>query len=158
MNPSKKAKELIDMHENYVRKIIRASRNFQPMLAFSVKGNIIPVVNISEREIARMGMEIAKVMKAEWYVFMSEAYSLNVEPKKGESYEQTVERVTKNYRHGNLEQEFLAGNEDVIEVIIVNVNVRNADGTYEKVGTALEKKTLKRVAQGETQGYLGGDQ
>lgn len=152
---SKKAEKLLQVHENFVRDTMKLTGAFHPMLAFSVKGNVIPVINIPDRDVARMSIEMARLMKAEWFVFMNEAYTLDVKVRG--SYGKTIEEVRENYRHGDLESRFKNGDPHVIEVIIVNVFVRKEDGTYEKLGSVLDKKTLKRAGKGEFEGYLGGD-
>jgi len=149
------AKKLLEFHEAFAIKIAKEEGEVRPMLAMSVGGNVMPMINVTTRERMKTAIELAKHVRAEWIAMLNEGYSLNLRLKEGESFDSRIDKVKETYKHGELEERFKAKDKDVVEIIMVNVEVRNDDGTYEMLSSTISKKTLKVISSGELKdGYL----
>ena len=101
--------ELIESNKEFAEKYIKKERCFAPQIIISHKGDIIPIAISGDRSIVKDTISMIERVKDEldWILFMQEAY---MEMRKITSKE--VDKL-KEYKHGSLEERFLAGNENI---------------------------------------------
>jgi hypothetical protein len=137
-------KELVKMHDVFIRKIIKERGKLISQIVFSKNNEVVPMICLGGRDEIKETMIFAKNKNPDWIVMMNEGYIRRFTKAKGESIEQMKERemsLLSTHKTGDLEREFNLGNPDIKEVVILTVYTRDKkmSVTYEKIGNKLKK-------------------
>jgi hypothetical protein len=143
--------ELLEQNKNFAYSFIKENRSFMPQAVMSVNGKIIPIVITEGGNTLKGVIERIEGLKRDldWVIIMNEGYI----DKGGKNRK---EDIKKNYKHGSLEDRYLAGDKDIGWIFILQAHWREGEKFIKKMRLYdIRPVSLELVFQYETDEFGG---
>lgn len=143
--------DLLEQNKNFAHSFVKENRSFMPQAVMSVNGKIIPIVITEGRNALKGVIERIESLKRDldWVIVMNEGYIDKVGKNRKED-------IKKNYRHGSLEDRYLAGDKDVGWVFILQAHWKEGGKFMKKMRLYdIIPVSLEFVIQYETDEFNG---
>jgi aromatic ring-opening dioxygenase catalytic subunit (LigB family) len=153
----KNCKEILDYHEDYIKKWLGDHDDMGSMIIFGKDDNIRVVqVCVEDKDESRksikMVMElVSKIGKPDFLVFISEAYTVAFEKMSNTPEEAIREYQEMIRKYGSLENLFKQGDKRVKEIVTIQSYMPS-----EKLMRVLDKKNLKPMIPDGDVSEFGG--